>query len=202
MIPRAALALALTTGTAAGQEGCFAVTLQGGAAGQVPAIAAALTARVGELGATVDGRTVTVPGSWDIAAREALFTAPGRLSFHAVDDNADTGAALIHDVAIDRAEVRVEVAGPALVLTRASRDAASPERITTERVGRALAVAVDGAVIATPRVMEPIRGGRLAISGGLGGLDPDDMSRGLAAPLPLQLRIAVVDRVACAAGEK
>jgi preprotein translocase subunit SecD len=165
-----------------------------------------------------NGDTVVVdlPRRTDTAHLKAVLVAPGKLSIRFIDtsvsaDDARRGGVppqseLLSgsDGAPYLVEKRVAIAGDGLVDAQPGFDQRTREpvvsfrfnaagtrqfaRITTEGVGRPMAIVVDGVVLAAPVIREPIVGGSGQISGGFTVERANDLAvtlRSGALPVPL-----------------
>jgi preprotein translocase subunit SecD len=83
---------------------------------------------------------------------------------------AEVAAETIADARVQRGE-----GAPSVELTFDPRGAAAFEALTTRIVGHLLAIVLDGAVLAAPLVMSPIRGGKAIVT--LGAVAPDELAR-------------------------
>jgi hypothetical protein len=178
---------------AAAEEGCLRVALTGS-----DAAAPALAARAQALGGHAEGLVAVVPDG--VAAGQDLLTRPGLLSFHAMigrNGEIDPEGALIRNAGVRVAEAREGAGGTELYLALDDTAAARLARVTEERLGGTVAMALDGEVVLAPRVLEPITGGELVISGGFTGAELERMAVMMAAPLPGPLVIETVERTAC-----
>lgn len=187
--------LVLAASGAAAQEGCLRVTLAG-----LPEAAPALAARAQALGGHAEGLVAVVPDAVVRAAGDELLTRQGLLSFHAMigrNGEIDPEGALIRDAGVRAAEAREGAGGTELYLALDETAAARLARVTEELLGGTVAMALDGEVVLAPRVLEPITGGELVISGGFTGAELERMAVMMAAPLPGPLVIESAERTAC-----
>jgi len=194
-VRRLAALLVLAPFGAAAEEGCLRVALAG-----PEAAAPALAARAAALGGHAEGLVAVVPDG--VAAGQELLTRPGRLSFHAMigrHGEIDPEGALIRDAGVRAAEVRSGAGGTELYLALDEAASERLARVTADLLGGTVAMALDGEVVVAPRVLEPITGGELVVSGGFSGAELERMAVMMAAPLPGPLVIETVERTGCTA---
>lgn len=92
--------------------------------------------------------------------------------------------------AVDTAQVDVGSGQVEVSLALTTQGASIFRQITTENVGRELAIILDGVVYSSPRINEPIAGGRASISGSFTVEEGDTLSRILrAGALPAPLKV-------------
>lgn len=163
-----------------------------------------------------DTVVVDLPRRTDTAHLKAVLVAPGKLSIRFIDTSVSADEArrggippqseLLSgsDGAPFLVEKRVAIAGDYLVDAQPGFDQRTNEpvvsfrfnsagtrqfaRITTEGVGRPMAIVVDGVVLAAPIIREPITGGSGQISGGFTVERANDLAvmlRSGALPVPL-----------------
>ncbi|WP_123641872.1 SecDF P1 head subdomain-containing protein [Histidinibacterium lentulum] len=182
---------------AVAEEGCLRVALAG-----AEAAAPALAARAEALGGHAEGLVAVVPDGVVRDAGAELLTRPGHLSFHAMigrNGEIDPEGALIRDAGVRAAEVRSGAGGTELYLALDEAASERLARVTADLLGGTVAMALDGEVVVAPRVLEPITGGELVISGGFTGAELERMAVMMAAPLPGPLVIETVERTGCTA---
>jgi preprotein translocase subunit SecD len=163
-----------------------------------------------------DTVVVDLPRRTDIGHLKAVLVAPGKLSIRFIDtsvsaDDARRGRVPPQSELLSGSdgtpylvEKRVAIAGDYLVDAQPGFDQPTNEpvvsfrfnaagtrqfaRITTESVGRPMAIVVDGVVLAAPIIREPIVGGSGQISGGFTAERANDLAvmlRSGALPVPL-----------------
>lgn len=156
----------------------------------------------GVSGAVEDRLIVELPGVTDVAAAvDALGKTPV-LEFKLVEDMVATGtpaytATELTGRYLKNAELQFGASTgqglanqPIVLLNFNEEGGALFEKITTENVGRQLAIFLDGQVISSPVIQEPISGGSATITGNFTPTEGRDLVQNLnfgALPVPIEL---------------
>ncbi len=152
-------------------------------------------------GVTEDRLIVDLPGVTDIqAAVDALGETPVlefRLVKEGTGSTTETVATGLTGRFLESASlqfasgVSAALAEPQVVLQFNSEGAELFQKLTTENVGKVLAIFLDGVPISTPVIQEPIPGGQATISGNFTPTEGRDLVRNLnfgALPVPIELQ--------------
>jgi preprotein translocase subunit SecD len=137
--------------------------------------------------AVLEFRLVSDAGGPDTAKAPAARPLPGESTEYTLEKKVLMSGAAVADA---RVRPGTQIEGPYVELVLSDAGARDFERITSESVGRQLAIVLDGKVFSAPVIREKIPGGRAQITGNFDIKEARDLAivlRAGALPAPIQI---------------